>query len=133
MTEGIAGSYIALKHAHLTLIVLSVSFYLIRFSGHLSQAAILQHKAFNVAPHVVNTFLILSGLSLCYIIHQYPISAPWLTEKVIALCAYIFLAVLSIKSKRGKAFKILTCIGALSWVVFAAKMAYIKHALLMSL
>ena len=129
MAEGIASSYFAFKHIHLTLIALSVGLYLVRFGGHLTQSGLLQYKVMKIAPHVIDTLLIVSGLSLCFMIHQYPISAPWLTEKVLALLAYIVLAVLSIKSKRGRVFKVLTCLGALSWVVFAANMAVLKHAL----
>ena len=69
-----------------------------------------------VLPHIVDTLLIVSGITLCFVIHQYPGHTGWLTEKLIALVAYIVLAVLSIKSQRSKVYKVLICVGALSWV-----------------
>ena len=128
--ENLATSYMAVKHIHFSFIALSVLLYLFSFGAHLAEANISSHKIVKVTPHVVNTLLILSGIMLCVIVHQYPVSSPWLTEKMVALCFYIGLAVYSLKSQRGKLFKITLCFGALSWVVYAAKIALLKQSLM---
>jgi uncharacterized membrane protein SirB2 len=58
-----------------------------------------------VAPHVVDTLLLLAGVSLALIIHQYPFVNSWLTAKLLALVAYIaagHIAVRRARSVRGK-------------------------------
>ncbi len=124
--------YPAIKHIHLTLIAMSVLFFIVRFALHLKQSAIMEKKFVKIAPHVIDTFLLLSGLALCFIIKQYPFQDAWLTEKIGAVFAYIFLATIAMKANRNKLFKTFAALGALAWVMYAAKLAMFKQAILMS-
>ena len=124
--------YPAIKHIHLTLIAVSVLFFIVRFALHLKQSAIMDKKFVKIAPHVIDTFLLLSGLTLCFIIKQYPFQDAWLTEKIGAVVAYIFLATIAMKANRNKLFKTFAALGALAWVMYAAKLAMFKQAILMS-
>jgi uncharacterized membrane protein SirB2 len=81
---------------------------------------------------VIDTFLLLSGLALCFIIQQFPFVDPWLTEKIIAVAAYIALGIMAFKADRSKLFRFFAFIGAIGWVVFAAKIAVFKQVALMS-
>jgi len=123
--------YPAVKHLHLTLIAVSVLFFVVRFVLHLRQSALMGKKVFKIAPHVIDTFLLLSGLTLCFMIKQYPFVDPWLTEKIGAVLAYIALGVIAIKANRNKLFKVFAFLGALGWLVYAAKLAHFKQAVLL--
>ena len=123
--------YPAVKHLHFTLIAASVLFFTFRFVLHLRQSAILDKKFVKIAPHIVDTFLLLSGITLCFMIQQYPFVDPWLTEKIGAVVAYIILGVIAIKANRNKVFKVFAYLGAISWLVYAAKLAHFKQALLL--
>lgn len=123
--------YPAVKHLHLTLIALSVLFFIVRFVLHLRQSALMDKKLVKVAPHVIDTFLLLSGLTLCFMIKQYPFVDPWLTEKIGAVVAYIALGVIAIKANRNKLFKVFAFLGALGWLFYAAKLAHFKQAVLL--
>ncbi|QSX29165.1 SirB2 family protein [Shewanella cyperi] len=124
--------YPAVKHLHLTLIGVSVLFFMVRFVMKMRESALLERKLFKVAPHVIDTFLLLSGLTLCLLIKQYPFVDTWLTEKIMAVVAYILLAIMAMKSNRGKLFRSFAFLGALAWVVYAAKMAHFKQAILLA-
>lgn len=123
--------YPAVKHLHLTFIGASVLFFVIRFALHLRQSALLGKKVFKVAPHVIDTFLLLSGLMLCFMIKQYPFVDPWMTEKIGAVVAYIALGVIALKANRNKLFKVFAFLGAIGWLVYAAKLAQFKQAVLL--
>jgi len=123
--------YPAVKHLHLTLIAVSVLFFVVRFVLHLRQSALMGKKVFKVAPHVIDTFLLVSGLVLCFMIKQYPFVDPWLTEKIGAVVAYIALGVIAIKANRNKLFKVFAFLGAIGWLVYAAKLAHFKQAVLL--
>lgn len=129
--ETLNSLYPAIKHIHLTFIAASVLFFLVRFVLHMRQSPIMEKKLVKIAPHVIDTFLLLSGLLLCFIIMQYPFVDAWLTEKFTAVVAYIILATIAMKAQRGKLFKVFAALGALSWVVYAAKLAVFKQAVLM--
>ena len=90
--------YMALKHTHLLLVVLSVALLFIRFVLAMCDSPLLQKKLFKVVPHVIDTFLLLSAAGLMLVLQQYPFVTPWLTEKFIGLLAYIALGVMALLS-----------------------------------
>ncbi len=122
--------YPAVKHIHLLLIALSVIFFTVRFVFHLRGSAVLEKKFVKIAPHVIDTFLLLSGLALCFIINQFPFVDTWLTEKIGAVFAYIVLAMIAMKADRGKMFKIFAYIGAICWLIYAARIAVFKQPIM---
>jgi uncharacterized membrane protein SirB2 len=117
--------YMALKHSHMLFIALSVSFLAVRFLLSLKAPALLQKKFFKIAPHVVDTFLLLTAIGLMVTIQQYPFQTPWLTDKVFGLFAYIGLATMALKG-RTLMMRWLGFIGALSWLVLVARVAITK-------
>ncbi|AXQ13275.1 MULTISPECIES: SirB2 family protein [Shewanella] len=123
--------YPAVKHLHMTLIAVSVLLFIVRFVLKLRQSAIMDKKLLKVGPHVIDTFLLLSGLTLCFMIKQYPFVDPWMTEKIGAVVAYILLGVMALKSNRNLIFRIFAFLGALGWVVYAAKLAHFKQAVIL--
>ncbi|TVL08170.1 invasion protein [Shewanella algae] len=123
--------YPAVKHLHMTLIAVSVLLFIVRFVLKLRQSAIMDKKLLKVGPHVIDSFLLLSGLTLCFMIKQYPFVDPWMTEKIGAVVAYILLGVMALKSNRNLIFRIFAFLGALGWVVYAAKLAHFKQAVIL--
>ncbi len=120
--------YMALKHSHMLFIALSVSFLAVRFLLSLKAPELLQKKFFKIAPHIVDTFLLLTAIGLMFTIQQYPFQAPWLTEKLFVLFAYIGLAVMALKG-RTLLMRWIGFVGALSWLVLIAKVAMTKTPL----
>lgn len=123
--------YPAVKHTHMMLVAMSVIFFIVRFVLHLRQSPIMEKKFVKVAPHVIDTFLLLSGFTLCFMIKQYPFVDPWMTEKIICVAAYIALGIMALKSNRNKLFKFFAFFGAIGWVVLAAKLAHFKQVVFM--
>lgn len=119
--------YTAVKHIHLTMIGLSVMLFIARFGMKLKGSALLQKKWLRIAPHAIDTLLLLSGIALSVIISQYPIVDGWLTEKLVAVIAYILLAAMAMKANRGTVYRVCCFIGALAWLAFAAKLAVLKQ------
>ncbi|MDP5143878.1 SirB2 family protein [Rheinheimera baltica] len=118
--------YMAFKHIHLLMVVLSVSFLLVRFAMSLKPAAILQSKFFKIAPHVIDTFLLLSAVMLMLTLQQYPFVQPWLTEKLIAVIAYIVLGVMAFKGRTAY-IRWLCFLGALGWLGLVLRVAMTKQ------
>lgn len=121
--------YMALKHSHMLFIALSVTFLAVRFLLSLKSPAVLQNKFFKIAPHVVDTFLLLTAVALMLTIQQYPFQTPWLTDKLFGLFAYIGLAVMALKG-RSLLMRWVGFLGALSWLALVGKIAITKTPLL---
>ncbi|MCL2918093.1 SirB2 family protein [Shewanella litorisediminis] len=130
--ESINNLYPVFKHLHLTLVAISVIFFVVRFVLKLRESALLQKKVMRIAPHIIDTCLLLSGLLMCFLIKQYPFVDPWLTEKILAVVAYILLAIMAMKSNRNKFFRFFAFLGAIAWVVYAAKIAVFKQAIMLA-
>lgn len=121
--------YMALKHSHMLFIALSVTFLAVRFLLSLKSPALLQNKFLKIAPHVVDTFLLLTAIGLMLTIKQYPFQTPWLTDKLFGLFAYIGLAVMALKG-RTLLMRWVGFIGALSWLALVGKVAVTKTSVL---
>ncbi|GGI72419.1 SirB2 family protein [Shewanella gelidii] len=122
--------YPYVKHLHLTLVAISVLFFIVRFVLHMRQAAVMERKVMKIAPHVIDTFMLLSGLTLCFLILQYPFVDAWLTEKIIGVAAYILLGVMAMHPNKNKLYKVFAFFGAMGWIVYIAKIAVFKTAVL---
>ncbi|MFT4994389.1 MAG: putative membrane protein SirB2 [Paraglaciecola sp.] len=122
--------YTAIKHIHLSIIVISVLLFILRFIWTVSQSQMIQKKWVKVVPHVVDTVLLLSALILCVLIGQYPIVDAWLTEKVLGLVMYILMGTIALKIGQTGFMRAVGFVGALSWLAFIAVIAVTKQALL---
>ncbi|TKB54784.1 SirB2 family protein [Ferrimonas aestuarii] len=122
--------YPGMKHFHMLTIACSVTLLLVRFYWHMAGSAMMERKWVKIIPHVIDTLLLLSGISLCFLIQQFPGSSEWLTEKVLSVVAYILLGVFAFKAK-GKMLKVFAVLGALGWLGMIAKVAMTKTPILL--
>ena len=83
--------YLALKHFHITCVVLSGAGFALRGAWALAGSPLARARLTRVLPHVVDSCLLLSAIALAVMIQQYPFSAGWVTAKVFGLLAYILL------------------------------------------
>ena len=93
-------TWIAIKMAHITFALLSISFFIVRAAWSVFESPILQKTWVKILPHVIDTLLLASALYLVVASSQYPFQQPWLTAKLLALIVYILLGTMAIK--RGK-------------------------------
>ena len=114
---------------HLSLVAFSVIFFIIRAALMFMNKPIHDKKWAKMTSRIADTFLLLSAVTLCFLISQYPIADNWLTEKVICLIAYIVLAYIALYRATTLKTKLLTTIGAVGWILIAGKIAVFKQAL----
>ena len=109
-------SYVLLKHMHVTCVVLSGTGFLLRLFWMWRQSPRLQRRISRVLPHVVDSLLLLSALSLAWISGQYPFAMDWLTAKLIGLLLYIGCGMMALK--RGRTMAIRLRFGALAVLAY---------------
>lgn len=96
-------SYLALKHIHVTAVVLSITGFTLRGLLMLAGSPLLQRRPVKVLPHVIDTVLLASAIAMAVLSAQYPFVQPWLTAKFFGLLAYIVLGMMALKRGRTKA------------------------------
>lgn len=89
--------YLLLKHAHEGLAAVSIAGFTARWMGRLRDWRWPQTPFARVAPHVLDTLFLGSGIWLAAMLAQYPFAQPWLTAKLLGLIAYIVLGSLALK------------------------------------
>lgn len=96
-------SYLILKHIHVTCAVLSGLGFCLRGWWMFRQSALLQARLTRTLPHLLDTCLLGSALSMAYMSGQYPFVQDWLAAKLLALVLYILFGTVALK--RGKTKK----------------------------
>lgn len=110
--------YLALKHIHLTFVVLSLLAFFVRGIWLFTNSRMLSKKWVKILPHIISTILLVSGIVLAVHLGMSPGSQPWLMAKIIGLIAYIGLGVAAFKVPNPNARKLL-------WVSALIVFAYI--------
>jgi len=110
--------YLALKHIHLTFIVLSLLAFFVRGIWLFINSSMLTKKWVKILPHIISTVLLVSGIVLAVHLSMSPGSQPWLLAKIIGLIVYIGLGVAAFKVPSPGARKLL-------WVSALIVFAYI--------
>jgi uncharacterized membrane protein SirB2 len=111
----------------MTLAVISILLFTIRFAWTLLNSGMLAKKWVKIAPHVIDTFLLLLGIMMAMKLAINPMEQLWLAEKILAVIAYIFTGYYTLKLARNRAMQIFGYLGAMGWVVLAVKIAMTKE------
>ena len=115
--------YFAIKHLHVTCVVLSATGFLLRGLWMITGSPLLRHRLTRVLPHVVDSLLLLSAITLAVMIQQYPFAADWVTAKVAGLLAYIVLGTVALKRGPTVGIRVTAFVAALmvyGWIVSVA-------------
>ncbi|MGB7756097.1 MAG: SirB2 family protein [Salinisphaera sp.] len=119
--------YDAIKTIHVTCVALSGSLFAARALWVLLSGRALWHWL-RVLPHLIDTLLLASGLTLAFLIHQYPfLNSDWLTTKVIGLIVYIALGVAVFRGQHSRAGRALTGLMALTVFAYIVSVAISKQ------
>ena len=111
--------YMGLKHLHMLCALLSIAGFTLRGIWMLADSPLLNKKFVRVAPHIVDTLLLVTAFSLAFMINQYPFFTGWLTAKLFGLIVYIVLGVIALKKGKTKGVR------AVAFVLALATFAYI--------
>jgi uncharacterized membrane protein SirB2 len=95
--------YPELRNLHIACAFASILLFVLRHVLSLRNVDWRKSKALRIMPHVVDSVLLVSAISLTLLIEQYPFVNSWLTVKVIALVAYIILGMQALKAARTQA------------------------------
>ena len=115
-----------IKIFHLTFILLSISSFVGRVILAETHPAILKQKALKIAPHVIDSLLLLSGHTLIFQGGWLSTDYGWIIAKIIALIAYIGLGVIVMRNK-GKT-RWLAFVAAMTCFVYIGIVAVTKQA-----
>ena len=115
------------KHIHMTLALLSVALFTLRFIWLLVNSAKLQAKWVKITPHIVDTLLLALGVMMAVQYSINPLEQLWLGEKIIAIFAYIFTGYYTLKLARNKPMRIIGYLGTMGWMMLIVRLAITRE------
>jgi uncharacterized membrane protein SirB2 len=115
-----------LKLIHVSCAFASISGFGLRGYWMVSDNPLLQHRLSKVLPHVIDTLLLGSAISLLMVLHLSPLVHLWLGAKIIALLLYIGLGMAALRFGRTKKIKISAWLLALLMAGYIVSVAYSK-------
>jgi uncharacterized membrane protein SirB2 len=115
--------YAAVKLVHQGTVALSLTGFLIRGAASLAGAAWVRSRSARTLPHLVDTVLLASALTLAWMLRLHPGNAPWILAKVVGLVGYVALGVIALRPGRSLRVRAAAWVAALVialWIVSVA-------------
>jgi len=112
-----------LKLIHVSAVVVSFALFFLRGVWLLRASPVMQQRWVKIAPHSVDTVLLVSAIALAWQLGVTPFNSPWLTAKIVALLVYIGLGMLAFRFARTTAQRLTAWLAALlvfGYIVAAA-------------
>ncbi|MCC2597677.1 SirB2 family protein [Pusillimonas sp. MFBS29] len=119
-------NYLAIKHLHVTAATLSILFFVIRAYWSVTESAILQHRLVKTLPHVIDTVLLLAGVTLAAMMGA---NQPWILVKIVALIVYIGVGSIAIKYGKTPKTRAIAALVAILIFAYIVGVALTKHPL----
>ena len=89
----------------------------------------LQFRWVRVAPHIVDTLLLASAITLAFQMHLSTLEQPWLMVKIVALLAYIGIGTIALKPGRSKKIRVLAWLLAIATFTYIVSVALTKSVM----
>lgn len=102
-----------IKSLHMFCAALSISGFFVRGLWMLADSAYLQRRWVKILPHMIDSVLLFSGVSLAVLLQQNLLEQQWLQVKLLLLLIYIVLGSIALKRGRNKIQKTVTWLAAL--------------------
>lgn len=83
-----------MKSLHLLFVVLALASFLGRVALSQFRPEMMQLKWVNIAPHVISSLLLLTGVGLAF---SYPGDHGWIIAKIVAMIGFIVLGIMTLK------------------------------------
>jgi uncharacterized membrane protein SirB2 len=119
---------VLLKELHVAFAYLTVASFVVRGLLSIAESPLRNAKWMKVAPHVIDTFLLLFGIALAVTLTISPLTNGWLMAKIIGLIAYIGFGVMAMRAKT-RGLKIVGFTAAIAAVGYIFAVAYSKQVM----
>ena len=130
--HGLNMSYAALKIIHVISVIFSYLLFMLRGIWMMQNSSILQRRWVKILPHVIDTVLLASAVTLVTMIQQYPGMSTWLSTKIGGLLLYIILGMMALRFGKSRKIKIISWIAAQIVFFYIVLVALTKNPTLIS-
>ena len=117
------------KTIHLTCVFLSLLGFFVRGLWMMLDSKNLNLRWVKIAPHIIDTFLLVSAIILVVQMRISPLEHSWLMAKIIALLMYIGIGTVALKRGRSKQIRVFAWLLGLATFMYIVAVAFTKSIL----
>ena len=118
--------YLTLKFIHMTCAILTIVGFLLRGYWIMTSSACSQHRLTKIAPHVIDTLFLASGIAIIFELHLQIMQNSWLLAKFAGLIVYILLGVVAFRLGRTAQIRAIAFVAAISVYAYIVGVALSK-------
>ena len=118
--------YLLLKYSHLALALASIFGFATRAYWMTISSPRLSARLTRVAPHIVDTLFLLSGIALVMHLDLPVMRSPWLLAKISALVVYVALGGIALRRGPTLQVRLVALVGALAAFAYIVGTALTK-------
>lgn len=116
-----------IKSIHVTLALLSITGFVYRGIMKIKNPNEVRAKWLKIAPHFIDTLLLVSAIYLVIISHQYPEIFNWVTAKLFALLLYILFGLYTLRFSKTRGETTIGFVLAVLTFTYIASVAITKQ------
>jgi len=116
------------KGMHLSAVILTFLFFLIRFALLLKQSPMLQQKWLKITPHIADTLLLVTIIWLVILSGIYPFMNGWASAKLAGLVFYILSIAFTLRWAKNNIWRMVGAVSVLFWVYMTARLGLVGPA-----
>lgn len=121
--------YTIVKHAHLTIILLTFIFFIINFVLTLKQSDALSNKVLKIGPHILYTLFVLTFIYMVINnpLNLYPFVNGWASSKLAGFVFYVLSITLALRWAKKRVWQFVGLISAVFWLFMSARLGFADH------
>ena len=119
-------NYFAIKTLHQAAVALSFAGFFARGCGALAGAAWVRGRLAKTLPHLIDTVLLASALTLAWMLRLNPAATPWLLAKIVGLLVYIAFGAIAFRYAHSMRTRALAWVAALATFGYIVSVAFTK-------
>lgn len=119
-------TYLLFKHLHTLLAMLTISGFVARGYWMMTDSGKLQYRVTRIAPHILDTVFLASGIAMLVLLSLNPLTQSWLLAKFAGLIAYIVLGTVAIRRGSTRQVRTVAFIAAIAVFAYVVGVALSK-------
>ena len=121
--------YMIVKHAHLTIIMLTFIFFIINFVLMMRGSEKVNNKLLKIGPHILYTLFVVTFIYMISVnpLNLYPFVNGWASSKLAGFVIYILSITLALKWAKSTLWRIVGLISAVFWLAMSARLGFADH------
>jgi uncharacterized membrane protein SirB2 len=121
--------YMIVKHAHLTIILLTFVFFIINFVLTMRKSDMVNNKLLKIGPHILYTLFAITFIYMVAVnpLNLYPFVNGWASSKLGGFVLYVLSITLALKWAKSTLWRIAGLISAIFWLGMSARLGFADH------